>query len=263
MSEEKIIAQLFEGNAFSDLHHDQIEEIIARYPYFALPRFWLAKKNIQQPSAFDQSSLVRARLFAFNPFLFYQYLYPSSTDTPTDQTISTSTPPPVAISSSSPTTVTAEMPDANPTEQHLETQTARSSSAGEWPAETHTASEPLSSPWIAPLYTRDYFAYAGISLAQEEFDQKKPTSDQVKSFTEWLRSTRRPQYSNDPDACEEENTTESSFQVITEAMANIRLQQGQPDKAIEILEHLRLLNPEKNDYFAKRIEEIQNQITRS
>jgi hypothetical protein len=46
--------------------------------------------------------------------------------------------------------------------------------------------------------------------------------------------------------------------VITEAMAEVLLQQGRQEKAIEILEKLSLLNPGKRPYFAAKINQIKD-----
>ncbi|SFV27985.1 hypothetical protein [Thermoflavifilum thermophilum] len=285
MTEEKIIAHLFAANSLSDVEIYRIEETITRYPYFALPRYWLAKKELwQDQSRPDASTLPRARLFADNPFLFLQYLHTPFDDVRQEADIREAPAIEAQAASSSASSELSESTAAEafianiePSSQSLapEAQEAsetpislQSAEVPAAPSKADSGQEPaeegLSSPWVAPLYTRDYFAYAGISLAEEEADLHKPTSAQMKSFTEWLRSTRRPLHSTDPDASEDDDASEShtepSFRVITESMANIWLQQGQPQKAIEILEQLRLLNPEKSDYFAQRIASIRNQI---
>ena len=44
--------------------------------------------------------------------------------------------------------------------------------------------------------------------------------------------------------------------VDTEAMAEVWIKQGQPEKAIKIYEKLSLLNPSKSSYFAVLIEKL-------
>ena len=44
--------------------------------------------------------------------------------------------------------------------------------------------------------------------------------------------------------------------VNTEAMAEVWIKQGQPEKAIRIYEKLSLLNPSKSSYFAVLIEKL-------
>jgi hypothetical protein len=134
---------------------------------------------------------------------------------------------------------------------------------------------------IKPLYTEDYFAAQGIKLPEKIDSSRKPTEAQLRSFTDWLRSTKRPKGSSDPDNPEEStsqlhsiyeseeesevdpqvearamNSIASNETVITEAMAEVRILQGQYDKAMAIYEKLSLLNPEKSDYFAQKIEKL-------
>ena len=44
--------------------------------------------------------------------------------------------------------------------------------------------------------------------------------------------------------------------VDTEAMADVWIKQGQPEKAVKIYEKLSLLNPSKSSYFALLIEKL-------
>jgi hypothetical protein len=46
--------------------------------------------------------------------------------------------------------------------------------------------------------------------------------------------------------------------VLTETMAEVLIQQGKPLQAIQILEKLSLLHPEKSSYFTARILTIKN-----
>jgi hypothetical protein len=136
---------------------------------------------------------------------------------------------------------------------------------------------------IRPLYTEDYFAFQGIRLPEKVDDTKKPTSAQVRSFTDWLRAMKRPGGAVGAEAVHVQDknrissiytvdeqagissmvekmaleSIQSGEEVITEAMAEIRARQGQRDKAIAIYEKLSLLNPEKSGYFAGKISEIQ------
>lgn len=288
MTEDKIIAHLFNSDSLADVETYRIEEIITRYPYFALPRYWLARKQRWQDKlssnttdTTDKQAIARARLFAHDPFVCLQYLLtpfeqpqihsalpiagslveetlPDTSSTETSERES-STP---AVESET----RSEVPETQkPVPASIAPADADSPTESGQPEAKLCEEEPLHSPWAEPLYTRDYFAYAGITLGEDEADLHRPTTAQMKSFTEWLRNTRRPIHRADPDSAEEETDepeshTEAPFRVITESMANIWLQQGQPLKAIEVLEQLRLLNPEKSDYFAQRIATIRNQI---
>lgn len=135
------------------------------------------------------------------------------------------------------------------------------------PAEAVPQQEPL---LFEPLHTTDYFASVGIKLSEEEKSSDK-LGKQLKSFTDWLKTMKRvhaQQLAQTTQPAEVEAAgAESSIQkmaeksnqendVITEAMAEVLLQQGRQDKALEILEKLSLLNPSKSAYFASKINQI-------
>ncbi len=56
----------------------------------------------------------------------------------------------------------------------------------------------------------------------------------------------------------QKKSVKKEFRIVTETMANVFLEQGYKDRAIEILEQLILDIPEKSTYFANRIKEIRN-----
>ena len=115
-----------------------------------------------------------------------------------------------------------------------------------------------------PFHTVDYFASQGIKLQQDEAPKDK-FGQQLKSFTEWLKTMKRlPQ--NAPaasiDASKEKDVqhlAEDSVHesdVVTEAMAEVWLKQGNTRKALEVYNKLSLQNPAKNAYFAAKIENL-------
>lgn len=143
----------------------------------------------------------------------------------------------------------------------------------EKPVETVVEATPKNEPLLfEPLHTTDYFASVGIKLSEEERSSDR-LGKQLKSFTDWLKTMKKvhtKELAQTTHASEVEGTgTESSIQkmaeksnqendVITEAMAEVLLQQGRQDKAIEILEKLSLLNPSKSAYFATKINQIKD-----
>ena len=118
-------------------------------------------------------------------------------------------------------------------------------------------------PLFEPLFASDYFASQGIKLTEEQ----QPTDrmgKQLKSFTEWLKTMKKV---HDPKLPSTETPVDITVQklaeksnkeeeVITEAMAEVFLQQGKTNKAKEIYEKLSLLNPSKSAYFAAKLEQI-------
>ena len=114
-----------------------------------------------------------------------------------------------------------------------------------------------------PLHTTDYFASQGIKLSGEIKTNDK-LGKQLKSFTEWLKTMKKVH--TDPEA-ELVNPTDLSIQklaeksntedeVVTEAMADVLVQQGKTGKAIEVYKKLSLQNPSKNAYFAAKIGQL-------
>ncbi len=118
-------------------------------------------------------------------------------------------------------------------------------------------------PIFEPLFASDYFASQGIKLSEEQQPSDR-MGKQLKSFTEWLKTMKKVHDQKLPVAdaavdltvqtlAEKSNKEE---EVITEAMAEVFLQQGKTNKAKEIYEKLSLLNPSKNAYFAAKLEQI-------
>lgn len=114
-----------------------------------------------------------------------------------------------------------------------------------------------------PYYTVDYFASQGIKLQEEKLVADK-LGQQVKTFTQWLKSMKKiyVEEGKELEADKEKEVvtmaTESNQkeEIITETMANVLLKQGKKEQAIELFEKLILLHPEKSGYFATQIEEL-------
>jgi hypothetical protein len=115
-----------------------------------------------------------------------------------------------------------------------------------------------------PYHTIDYFASQGIKLRMEDFSKDK-LGQQLKSFTEWIRSMKRlPQQEVDGSVDETdqhavrriaEHSVEEK-EVLTEAMAEVWAKQGNREKARQIYIKLSLQNPSKSSYFAAKIDQL-------
>ncbi|MBL7744694.1 MAG: hypothetical protein JNN00_14580 [Chitinophagaceae bacterium] len=129
--------------------------------------------------------------------------------------------------------------------------------------------EPIN-PAIAPLsfqpyHTVDYFASQGIKFKEQE-KPKDRFGQQLLSFTEWLKTLKKMPASeiaatvSDPGAEKKvEQLAEHSLaerHVVTEAMAEVWIKQGNYAKAEDIYRKLSLLDPPKTAYFAAKIEEL-------
>lgn len=117
-------------------------------------------------------------------------------------------------------------------------------------------------------HTIDYFASQGIRLQQAELTKDR-LGQQLKSFTEWLRSMKKLPSSENAVATPEDDFRQQNViqdaansiqekDVVTESMAEVWLKQGNNVKAIEIYEKLSLLNPSKNAYFAAKIDQLKS-----
>jgi hypothetical protein len=119
-----------------------------------------------------------------------------------------------------------------------------------------------------PFHTVDYFASQGIKISQEEAPKDK-FGKQLKSFTEWLKTMKRLPAAEIASSVERSSEQKienlaadsvNSADVITEAMAEVWLRQGNKEKAIEIYNKLILLYPSKSAYFAAKIDSLKKQI---
>ncbi len=116
-------------------------------------------------------------------------------------------------------------------------------------------------------HTIDYFASQGIRLQAADLNKDK-LGQQLKSFTEWLRSMKKLPSSEAglPAGQEDQNRHHHVMQsaahsieakeILTEAMAQVWAKQGNREKAITIYEKLSLQNPAKSGYFATRIDQL-------
>ena len=121
-----------------------------------------------------------------------------------------------------------------------------------------------------PYHTIDYFASLGIRVSQEIKPDDK-LGNQLKSFTQWLKTMKRFP-TGDPanpgslqDVIQPYETARiekiaahsiEGKEVVTEAMAEVLIKQGKLEKARGVYRKLSLLNPDKNAYFAAKIEEL-------
>lgn len=133
------------------------------------------------------------------------------------------------------------------------------------PAVPETVHERSSSDLLfEPYHTVDYFASQGIKVVQEEAPKDK-LGKGLKSFTEWLKTMKRlpaAQTGSVGEASAEKKVemmaTDSvnDSDVVTEAMAEVWIKQGNKEKALDIYKKLSLLNPSKTAYFAAKIENL-------
>ncbi|HUR11632.1 MAG TPA: hypothetical protein VM012_09710 [Flavitalea sp.] len=122
-----------------------------------------------------------------------------------------------------------------------------------------TSNEPV----FQSYHTIDYFASQGIKLQLADLEKDK-LGQQLRSFTDWLRSMKRlhqtsPAGDEDPAEQTVRIIAEHSIEereVLTEAMAEVWAKQGNRQKASDIYRKLSLLNPAKSSYFAAKIDQL-------
>ena len=119
---------------------------------------------------------------------------------------------------------------------------------------------------IAMAAKADYFATQGIDIDLSKVPQDKFTQ-QLRSFTAWLKVLKQKEgipvleemaEENEKEIAEIAEKANTTADIITEAMAEIWLKQGNNRKAIDIYSKLSFIFPEKSVYFASRIEQIKH-----
>lgn len=267
----KLAFALFKKNSLEECSAEEIEDLAKQYPYFSSAQLLLAAKQKQTAHPDFEKHLVTASLHVNNPLWLDHLLNSSSFEQST------------IIEEKLATTEIDEEP--NNDELVLEKSRHEFIVASNQERETKelykeevvTIPDPPSPPVIEkkeakqeeklvfePYYTVDYFASQGIKNFIEERPKDK-FSQQLKSFTDWLKTIRQmppQQIAAMSDAGSEEKVVQLATHsledrnIATETMAEVWIKQGHPEKAIEIYQKLSLLNPSKSSYFASLIENL-------
>jgi hypothetical protein len=233
-----ITQQLFNKGSLADLTVSELEAFIGTYPYVASARFLLAKKEYDAYPSAVHDDIVTAGLYFNNPLWFEWQL---RRDLEEEQEPVEKVQEPVA--------------DVAPVIEP------------EKPAPAVTAKNPEPAFEFQSYHTIDYFASQGIRLQQTELTKDR-LGQQLKSFTEWLKSMKKlpaveSENVQNPDDTKRQQAVIMNAavsieekEVVTEAMAEVWAKQGNHEKAIETYHKLGLLNPAKNAYFASKIEQL-------
>jgi hypothetical protein len=256
----KLAFSLFRKNNLEECSIEEIGHLARQYPYFSSAQLLLAAKQKQTDHSDFEKQLIATSLHVNHP-LWLEHLLNSTSEK-------------IVIEEKIIATEVNEEP--NNDELVLERSRHEFVNASQ-PEEKGTLTPPAPSlPVIEkagpkddalvfePYYTVDYFASQGIKTVLEE-KPKDRLGQQLKSFTEWLKTIRQmppQQIASMNDAGSEEKVVQlathslAEENVDTEAMAEVWIKQGQPEKAIRIYEKLSLLNPSKSSYFALLIEKL-------
>lgn len=238
------LAQSIFKKPFDDCSDEELLNFSKRYTYFGPAQFLYLKKLDRHSEAYQQQ-YQKAVLFYHEPALFDQFIHQEDYET-----------------SFIPAVIEApQVVEKKPVEtaEETSTETKKEPMPASLAPETPSATESLIT--FEPFHTVDYFASQGIKLSVEESSKDK-FGRQLKSFTEWLKTMKRLPATQinqiqGPADKQVENLAAHSVQsadVVTEAMAEVWLHQGNKAKAVEIYRKLSLLNPSKSSYFAAKIE---------
>ena len=223
---KQLVKSVFKKNSLSECSIEELQELVHQHPYFSPAQLLLAKKMKEEKDPDYPDQLQKTSLYFLNP-LWLDHLLNE--------------------------TGKAEIIPASEQEKTLSNE-----------AQTKPVVEATSELTFEPYHTVDYFASQGIKFKEEEKPKDK-FGQQLKSFTEWLKTMKRlpaQEIVKEVDAGAEkkvEQLAEHSIEdreVITEAMADVWEKQGNISKAIDIYNKLSLLNPSKSSYFAAKIEQL-------
>lgn len=282
-----IFESLFKKTATDPGNRQMLQQIVEEHPYFTAAQFFLLTQTEKQADDYKEQAARTALLFNNPLWLQWQLKYgdhpvsslPRETapaveifqPAPEPETIQEPVPVPEAI-------VETSMPEEDATTQPEEENTGATeidNSPAIEPEEKVVLNEreeqiiaeardqqgSVEEPLFEPMHLVDYFASQGIRLSEESQNSDK-LGKQLRSFTEWLKTMKKVHTTGKlPDTTEQaeklvQHLAEKSNvgkEVLTEAMAEVLVKQGKPDKAVELYQKLSLLDPSKNAYFAAKI----------
>ena len=299
---QELVKFFFQKESLQQCSEQELQQLSDKYPYLAASRLLLTRKLQPADTASFQTQLQKTYLFFNNP-LQLDLLLNEKGDAFTEQkkqdemaeTVAAETVKSMELvhSENDRFTSYSQLPGYHQTEQinqeqpaHEEIEEAASPAAEETiyseevqpsPKDEEPATkipslkiEPIDASATAfnfqPYHTVDYFASQGIKAREEEKPRDK-FGQQLKSFTEWLKTIKKTPVAEivvTPNANAEQKVEQlaqhslSEPEVLTEAMAEVWEKQGNREKAIRIYDKLSLLNPSKSSYFAAKIEHLKN-----
>jgi hypothetical protein len=301
---DQLAKSILQKDSLEQCSIDELQQLTDQYPYFSAAQLLLAKKLSSESSAGNselyKQQLQKTSLLFHNP-LWLEYLLngtggveiipaePDSTELITTvietesitekekeekteqiDTIDTLSGSDVSLEEKKQEQIIKEPgidPDPEPVEDSIQEE---SDFPGELTAfkqespDIYRDDPAKTELTFEPYHTVDYFASLGIKFKEEE-QPKDKFGQQLKSFTEWLKTLKRLPVSEtvppaDTNAEQKvEQLAGQSLQdreVITEAMAEVWKKQGNASKAIDIYNKLSLLDPSKRAYFAAKIDEL-------
>jgi hypothetical protein len=229
--------QLFDRNSIEDIESHEVDEVIRKYPYFIPTRLIRDRVELRETNLEAGNNALY-----FNNHLWYQYLLTAKElSDESEHSILPDAPPAIVAADRSAEVV--------------------SSAAVSNQVHQSTEPDPIA---FEPYHTIDYFASQGIKLGPADLSKDK-FGQQLKSFTEWLKSMKRLPAAESapvPDISAQQTVVKAAEhsieerEVLTETMAEVWAKQGNIAKAREVYNKLSLQNPTKSSYFAAKIDEL-------
>jgi len=248
----------------------ELQQLTNQYPYFAPAQFLFVKKLKEENSSLLKEYIRKVGLYFQDPVWYHQLLdEPDGKQVAADNETTNDEPSPWAPVAMEPPATYEEVVDQ--TEQDEFVESKRQLPEPELLIEIPKPKfEPIevskTELTFEPYHTIDYFASQGIK-PQEEEKPKDRFSQQLKSFTEWLKVMKKlpvSEIASAVSASDEKKVVQmaevsiNDREVVTETMAEVWEKQGNHKKARETYEKLSLLNPDKSSYFAAKIEHLKN-----
>lgn len=256
MEQQQIFKKIFGREEDAPDNAAFLKKITEQYPYFGPAHFFALKHTDPGSENFNEAA-AKTSLFFTNPFFLQAQLQPAqianSINEMEKEAEATPENLPQNYDENRNETVTPVIADeAVNDEEEKKNDTAPV-------APVNLPDEMI----FEPLHASDYFASQGIKLSEAVAEGDK-LGKQLKSFTAWLKTMKKvhPEKIGQADEDTEvavRNLAEKSNlerEVLTEAMAEAYVQQGKKQKAAEVYSKLSLNYPEKNAYFAAKIESL-------
>jgi hypothetical protein len=240
-----ILAKSILDKPLSECDEEELKKIAEQYPYFAPAHFLLLAKMDKDSESYSPQ-YQKSLLYYHDPLSFGHFLYE----------------PDELIQEPEEVKQIPEVTDDNVADNLNPSDNQKPLSAA-LPLEISSDSSDLPLTF-EPFHTVDYFASQGIKPTVDDRPDDK-LGKQLKSFTEWLKTMKRippTQLRSMVEPAVEHKVEDMAAhsvldaEILTEAMAEVWVKQGNKEKAKDTYQKLSLLHPAKSAYFAAKIQNL-------
>ncbi|HLA52801.1 MAG TPA: hypothetical protein VK618_05840 [Flavitalea sp.] len=257
-----IIRLFFQKESLAEVDGEEVRAMVSKYPSVNALHVINAIKSGRAADGKPTEEQVTAGLYVNNHLWLYKLLEQIDTPAARPENAFPTFSNPESTLSADPVG-TEESTDAPETE--IQAKQEVSTETGAEKEKDATEELPIT---FQSYHTIDYFASQGIRLRQEDLSKDK-FGQQLKSFTDWLRSMKKLPPNdegrglvNGLDDSGQKHVIQHAAhsvegkEIVTEAMADVWAKQGNHEKARVLYEKLSLQNPSKSAYFAAKIEQL-------